>query len=67
MPRCVLIFERKGKYHRIPDAEVEDWNEVLEELEGAPQLIERVQGWTPYSHAYRLPNGQVYLVALDNS
>jgi hypothetical protein len=66
MPRCVLVFERNGKYHRSPDAEVEDWNELLEELEGEPQLIEQVQGWAPYSHAYRLPDGSVYLVALDH-
>ncbi len=64
MAQCLLVFERNRKYHRIPDAEVEDWDEVLEELDGEPQLIERVEGWAPYTHAYRLPDGSVYLLAL---
>ena len=64
MTRCVLVFERKGKFHRIPDAEVEDWDEVCEELDAEPRLIQRVEGWEPYTHAYRMPNGSVYLVAL---
>jgi hypothetical protein len=63
MAQCLLVFERNRKYHRIPDAEVEDWDEVQEELDGAPHLIERVEGWAPYTHAYRLPDGSVYLVA----
>ncbi len=66
MAQCVLVFERNGKYHRIPDAEVEDWDEVREELDADPRLIGRVEGWAPYSHAYRLPNGAVYLVALQS-
>ena len=66
MANCLLVFERKGKYHRIPDAEVEDWDEVREELDGEPRLIERVDGWAPYTHAYQLPSGAVYLVALED-
>ncbi len=65
MARCLLVYQRKEKYYRIPDAEVEDWDEVREELDSQPQLIERVEGWAPYTHAYRLPNGSVYLVALE--
>jgi len=57
MPRCVTGLRAKGKYHRIPDAEVENWDEVLEELDGEPQLIERVEGFAPYNHAFRLPDG----------
>jgi hypothetical protein len=63
MAQCLLVFERNGKYHRIPDAEVEDWDEVREELDIPPQLIACVEGWAPYTHAFRLPNGAVYLVA----
>ncbi len=66
MAQCLLVFQRNQKYYRIPDTEIEDWDEVLEELEGKPRLIERVAGWAPYTHAYRLPNGSVYLVALEN-
>jgi hypothetical protein len=65
MARCLLVFQRNQKYHRIPDAEIEDWDEVREELDAEPQLIERIAGWAPYTHAYRMPNGSVYLVALD--
>jgi hypothetical protein len=64
MAECLLVFERNSKYHRIPDAEVEDWDEILEELDGEPHLIGSVEGWAPYTHAYRLPDGSVYLVAL---
>jgi hypothetical protein len=64
MAQCLLVFERNCKYHRIPDAEIEDWDEVQEELDGEPRLIERVDGWAPYTHAYRLPDGSVYLVVL---
>ena len=64
MAQCLLVFERDRKYHRIPDAEVEDWDEILEELDGEPHLIGSVEGWPPYTHAYRLPDGSVYLVAL---
>ncbi len=65
MAQCLLVFERNRKYHRIPDAEVEDWDEVLEGLDAEPQLIERIEEWPPYTHAYRLPDGSVYLVALE--
>ncbi|HKM99182.1 MAG TPA: hypothetical protein VJX23_01605 [Candidatus Binataceae bacterium] len=66
MIRCVMVFERNRKYHRIPDAEVEDWEELLEAIEGEPQLIERIDGWAPYTHAYRMPDGAVYLVAFGD-
>jgi hypothetical protein len=62
MARCLLVYQRKDKYFRIPDAEVEDWGEVREELDSEPRLIERVAGWAPYTRAYRMPNGSVYLV-----
>jgi len=64
MAQCLLVFERDGKYRRIPDAEVEDWDEVVEQLDADAQLIGPVDGWAPYTHAYRLPDGSVYLVAL---
>ena len=63
MIRCIQVYERDGRYQRIPDAEVEDWEEVLEAIEGEPRLIETIQGWPPYTHVYRLPDGSVYLVA----
>ena len=63
MARCLMVFRRKDKYFRIPDAEVEEWDEVCEELDDQPTFIERVEGWAPYTRAYRLPNGSVYLVA----
>jgi hypothetical protein len=59
MIRCVMVFARNGKY-----AEVEDWEEVLEGIDGEPELIEPIEGWAPYTHAYRLPDRSVYLVAL---
>ncbi len=65
MAQCLLVFERDRKYHRIPDAEVEDWDEVMDGLDGEPQLIGRVEEWPPYTHAYRLPDSSVYLVALE--
>ena len=34
MIRCVMVFARNGKYHRIPDAEVEDWEEILDGIDG---------------------------------
>lgn len=40
-------------------------SEVLEELDGEPHLIASVEGWSPYRHTYRLPDGSVYLVALE--
>jgi hypothetical protein len=63
MIQCLMVYERKGRYHRIPETEVEDWEELLDAIEGEPQLIERVDGWPPYTHAYRFPDGSVYLVA----
>ncbi|HYL57526.1 MAG TPA: hypothetical protein VEU51_01545 [Candidatus Acidoferrales bacterium] len=65
MSQCLLVAERNGKYYRIPDAEVEDWSEVREELDGEPQLLGRIERWAPYNHAFRLPDGSVYLVALE--
>jgi len=65
MAECLLVSERDGKYRRIPDAEVEDWDEVVEQLDSDPQLIGPVEAWAPYTHAYRLPDGSVYLVALE--
>ena len=63
MIQCLMVHEHDGHYHRIPDAEVEDWEEILDEIEGEPQLIDSVKGWPPYTHVYRLPEGSVYLVA----
>jgi hypothetical protein len=65
MARCMLVYHRNEKYFRVPDAETEDWDEVREELDAEPRLIERVEGFAPYTHAFRLPNGSVYLVALE--
>jgi len=62
MSQCLMVFQRNHTYHRIPDAEVEDWEELLDSFDGEPQLIGRVEGWAPYTHAYRLPVGAVYLV-----
>ncbi len=64
MIQCVMVHESDGGYDRIPDAEVEDWEALLDEVEGEPLLIEHLQGHPPYTHAYRLPNGVVYFVAL---
>jgi len=66
MARCIMVFRRGGRYHRIPETEVEDWEEVLDAIDGEPELIERVSGWDPYTHAYRLPDASVYLVALES-
>lgn len=62
MNQCMMVYERKGTYHRIPDAEVEDWEELLDSIDAEPQLIGRIDGWAPYTRAYRLPDGSVYLV-----
>jgi len=62
-----MVFARGGRYHRIPDAEIEDWNEVIDGIEGEPELIESVDGWAPYTRAYRLPDRSVYLVAIENA
>lgn len=64
MVQCLLVFARGGKYHRIPDAEPEDWEEILDGIDGEPDLIEPIQGWSPYTHAYRMPDKSVYLVAM---
>jgi hypothetical protein len=63
MIQCLQVYERDLSYHRIGEAEVEDWEEVLEAIEGEPQLIKRIEGWSPYTHVYRLPDGSLYLVA----
>ena len=66
MARCIMVFRRGGRYHRIPETEIEDWEEVLDAIDGEPELIEPVSGWQPYTHAFRLPDASVYLVALEN-
>jgi hypothetical protein len=66
MARCIMVFRRDSRYHRIPESEVEDWEEVLDAIDGEPELIERLSGWEPYTHAYRLPDASVYLVALES-
>ncbi|MGO9603580.1 MAG: hypothetical protein ACLQAT_09325 [Candidatus Binataceae bacterium] len=58
-----MVLEHNGEYHRIPEAEVEDWEALLEEIEGEPVLIHRIEGHLLYTHAYRMPDGAVYLVA----
>ncbi len=67
MIRCVMVFARNGKYYRIPDAEVEDWEEVRDGIDGEPELIERINGWAPYTHAYRMPDRSVYLVVMPGT
>jgi hypothetical protein len=66
MARCIMVFRRGGRYHRIPETEVEDWEEVRDSIDGKPELIEQVSGWQPYTHAFRLPDASVYLVELEN-
>lgn len=63
MIQCLMVQEHDGHYHEIPDAEIEDWEDILEAIDDEPQLIQRISGWAPYTHVYRLPNGAVYLVA----
>ena len=63
MTQCIMVSEHNGDYHRIATAEVEDWEELLEGIEGEPELIEVVKSHPPYTHAYRMPDGAVYLVA----
>jgi hypothetical protein len=58
-----MVYERDGSYHQVSEAEVEDWEEILDEIEGEPQMIGRIEGWPPYTHVYRLPDGSLYLVA----
>ncbi len=66
MAQCLMVNERGGVYHMIPDTEPEEWSEVLDTIDGDPQLIELLRGWAPYTHAYRMPDGSVYLVAFAN-
>jgi hypothetical protein len=66
MIRCIMVFARGGKYIRIPDAEVEDWEELLDGIDGQPECIERVEGMAPYTCAYRMPDRTIYLVAIEN-
>ena len=63
MIQCLMVDERDGSYHRIAEAEVEDWEEILDLVEGEPELIDTIEGWPPFTHVYRLPDGEVYLVA----
>jgi hypothetical protein len=65
MTRCIMVLRRSGCYHRIPETEIEDWEEILEGIDGEPELIEGLTGWEPYTHAFHLPDGSVYLVALE--
>jgi hypothetical protein len=58
-----MVYERDGSYHQVSEAEVEDWEEILDEIEGEPQLIDSIEEWPPYTHVYRLPDGSFYLVA----
>jgi len=60
-----MVFRSGGHYHRIPETEIEDWEEVIEGIDGEPELIERLTGWEPYTHAFRLPDASVYMVALE--
>jgi len=63
MIQCERVTHHNGAYHRIAEAEVEDWSDLLDVIEGEPQLIGPVEQWSPYTHAFRLPDGSVYLVA----
>lgn len=63
--QCLMVEEHGGSYRQIGEAQIEDWEDVLEAIDGEPALIGRVDGWSPYTHAYRLPNGLIYLVALE--
>ena len=63
MIQCLMVYERDGSYHQVSEAEVEDWEEILDEIEGEPQLIDSIEEWPPYTHVYRLPDGSFYLVA----
>jgi hypothetical protein len=47
MIRCLMVYQRDGRYHRNAEAEVEDWEEILDAVEGEPQLIESIEGWPP--------------------
>jgi hypothetical protein len=45
MIQSLMVDERGGTYYKIPDAEVEDWEEILDAIDEEAQLIERIQGW----------------------
>lgn len=62
MTRCIQVFERQGRYLRIPDTEIEDWDEVREGSDQKPQILGPVTQWPPYTHAFRLSDGTIYLV-----
>ena len=62
MTRCIQVFARQGRYLRIPDTEIEDWDEVREGSDHKPQMLGPVAEWPPYTHAFRLPDGTIYLV-----
>ena len=65
MARCIMVFRSRGRYHRIPETEIENWEEVLDAVDRKPVLIERLIGWEPYSQAFRVPDGSVYMVTLE--
>jgi hypothetical protein len=60
----MTVIKRDDRYHRIPDTESEDCEEVLEAIDGEPELIECLSGWEPYTHVFRLPDASVDPVAL---
>ncbi|MBV8134956.1 MAG: hypothetical protein JO121_04830 [Deltaproteobacteria bacterium] len=64
MIQCVMAHRENDGYCLRDETEPEDWEELLDEVEGEPELIEHVRGFPPYTHAYRMPNGAVYLVAI---
>jgi hypothetical protein len=67
MIQCVMAYRENDGYRLSGETEPEDWEELLDEVEGEPELIEHVHGFPPYTHAYRMPNGVVYLVAIPAS
>jgi hypothetical protein len=64
MIQCVMAYHENHGYRLSSETEPENWEELLDEVEGEPELIEHVHGFPPYTHAYRMPNGAVYLVAI---
>jgi hypothetical protein len=59
MIQCVKAYRENHGYRLSSETEPEDWDELLEEVEGEPELIEHVRASPPYTHAYRMPNGAV--------
>jgi hypothetical protein len=57
----------KDGYRLSGETEPEDWEELLDEVVGEPELIEHMRGFPPCAHAYRMPNGAVYLDAIPAS